>query len=37
LRWLSRVAGFVIIGFGVAALVSLLPLPWHKIGRSLGV
>ena len=37
MRWLSRIAGLVILGFGVAALVSLLPLPWHKIGRAVGV
>ncbi len=37
MRWLSRIAGAVILSFGVVALVSLLPLPWHRIGRSLGV
>jgi threonine/homoserine/homoserine lactone efflux protein len=37
LRWLSRIAGGIIFGFGLVALVSLLPLPWHRIGRSLGV
>lgn len=37
LRWLSRISGAVILGFGVVALVSLLPLPWQRIGRSFGV
>ena len=37
MRWLSRIAGAVILGFGVVALISLLPLPWSKIGRSFGV
>ncbi len=37
MRWVSRVAGAIILGFGVIALVSLLPLPWHRIGRTFGV
>jgi threonine/homoserine/homoserine lactone efflux protein len=37
LAWLNRVSGLVILGFGVAALVSLLPLPWRKIGHALGL
>ena len=35
--WLNRVSGAVILGFGVAALVSLLPLPWRKIGHMIGI
>ena len=37
LLWLNRASGAVIFGFGVAALVSLLPLPWKQIGRGLGL
>jgi threonine/homoserine/homoserine lactone efflux protein len=37
LVWLNRVSGAVILGFGVAALVSLLPLPWKEIGRGIGL
>jgi threonine/homoserine/homoserine lactone efflux protein len=33
--WLNRVAGAVILAFGVVALVSLLPLPWRHIARTL--
>ena len=29
LLWLNRVAGAVILGFGLLALISLLPLPWQ--------
>ena len=35
--WLNRCSGAVILGFGVAALISLLPLPWKQIGKTLGV
>ncbi len=37
LVWLNRASGAVILGFGVVALVSLLPLPWKQIGRGLGL
>jgi threonine/homoserine/homoserine lactone efflux protein len=37
MRWLNRISGAVILGFGVGALVSLLPLPWRHIGRSFGL
>lgn len=37
LLWLNRGSGAVILGFGLAALVSLLPLPWKKIGALLGL
>ena len=37
LLWLNRISGAVILGFGVAALISLLPLPWRQIGRTLGL
>ena len=36
LLWLNRVSGAIILGFGVVALISLLPLPWRQIGRTLG-
>ena len=35
--WLNRCSGAVILGFGVVALISLLPLPWKQIGKTLGV
>jgi threonine/homoserine/homoserine lactone efflux protein len=37
MTWLNRIAGGVILGFGVVALVSLLPLPWRQIGARLGL
>jgi threonine/homoserine/homoserine lactone efflux protein len=37
LLWLNRVSGTVILGFGLAALISLLPLPWRQMGRTLGL
>jgi threonine/homoserine/homoserine lactone efflux protein len=37
LLWLNRVSGAVILGFGLVALISLLPLPWKPIGRFLGL
>jgi threonine/homoserine/homoserine lactone efflux protein len=37
LLWLNRVSGAVILGFGMVALISLLPLPWNPIGRFLGL
>jgi threonine/homoserine/homoserine lactone efflux protein len=37
LLWLNRVSGAIILAFGVAALISLLPLPWRQIGRTLGL
>jgi threonine/homoserine/homoserine lactone efflux protein len=33
--WLNRIAGAVILTFGVVALISLLPLPWHHWARML--
>ncbi|TMJ27754.1 MAG: LysE family translocator [Alphaproteobacteria bacterium] len=33
--WLNRIAGAVILAFGVVALVSLLPLPWRHWARAL--
>jgi len=33
--WLNRIAGAIILAFGVVALVSLLPLPWHDWARRL--
>ncbi len=33
--WLNRAAGAVILAFGVVALVSLLPLPWRHIAKTL--
>jgi threonine/homoserine/homoserine lactone efflux protein len=33
--WLNRIAGAVILAFGVVALVSLLPLPWRHWARVL--
>ncbi len=35
--WLNRISGAIILAFGLVALVSLLPLPWRKIGDALGV
>jgi threonine/homoserine/homoserine lactone efflux protein len=37
LLWLNRVSGAIILGFGMVALISLLPLPWRQIGRTLGL
>ena len=37
LLWLNRGSGAVILGFGLAALISLLPLPWKKIGAFFGI
>ncbi|MFO1081306.1 MAG: LysE family transporter [Reyranellaceae bacterium] len=37
LLWLNRGSGAVILGFGVLAVVSVLPLPWRRIGESLGL
>jgi threonine/homoserine/homoserine lactone efflux protein len=36
LLWLNRISGAVILAFGAVALVSLLPLPWHRLERALG-
>jgi len=33
--WLNRIAGAVILAFGVVALISLLPLPWRHWARLL--
>jgi len=33
--WLNRIAGAVILAFGVVALISLLPLPWRLWGHML--
>ena len=33
--WLNRIAGAVILVFGLVALISLLPLPWRHWGRML--
>ncbi len=35
LLWLNRISGAVILGFGLVALISLLPLPWAAIRRAL--
>ncbi len=35
--WLNRISGAVILAFGVVALISLLPLPWHRIGHALQI
>jgi threonine/homoserine/homoserine lactone efflux protein len=37
LLWLNRISGAVILSFGMVALVSILPLPWHRIGHSLNI
>jgi threonine/homoserine/homoserine lactone efflux protein len=37
LLWLNRCSGAVILGFGLLALVSLLPLPWRTMGYALGL
>jgi putative Mn2+ efflux pump MntP len=37
LLWLNRCSGAIIMGFGLAALISLAPLPWKDIGRALGL
>lgn len=37
MRWLSRTAGAVILGFGAVALISLLPLPWQRMGLAFNV
>src|SRR5262249_4805463 len=37
LLWLNRGSGAVILGFGLAALISLLPLPWKKIAAFVGL
>ena len=33
--WLNRITGAVILGFGVVALISLLPLPWRHWAKAL--
>ena len=33
--WLNRIAGAIIFVFGLIALISLLPLPWHRLARML--
>ena len=35
MRWLNRISGAVILAFGLIALISLLPLPWREIARTL--
>ena len=35
LLWLNRISGAIILGFGLVALVSLLPLPWAAIAHAL--
>ena len=37
LRWLNRITGAIILAFGVVALLSLLPLPWQRIGLALNL
>ena len=37
LLWLNRCAGAIIMGFGLAALISLAPLPWKDIARMVGL
>jgi threonine/homoserine/homoserine lactone efflux protein len=33
--WLNRIAGAIILGFGIVALISLLPLPWRHWAQIL--
>ena len=35
--WLNRIAGAVILAFGIVALISLLPLPWRHWARALNL
>jgi len=35
--WLNRCSGAIIMGFGLVALISLLPLPWKHISRAIGL
>jgi len=35
LLWLNRISGAIILAFGLAALVSLVPLPWVTIAKTL--
>jgi hypothetical protein len=35
--WLNRIAGAVILLFGVVALISLLPLPWRHWSELLNL
>ena len=37
LLWLNRGSGAIILGFGLVALISLLPLPWKEMGRAIGL
>ena len=32
--WLNRIAGAVILAFGIVALISLLPLPWRRMAED---
>ena len=36
LLWLNRGSGAIILGFGLAALISLLPLPWKQMAKFFG-
>jgi threonine/homoserine/homoserine lactone efflux protein len=37
LLWLNRMSGSVILGFGLLAMISALPLPWRRISHTLGL
>jgi threonine/homoserine/homoserine lactone efflux protein len=37
LLWLNRLSGSVILGFGLLAMISALPLPWRRLGHTLGL
>jgi threonine/homoserine/homoserine lactone efflux protein len=37
LMWLNRLSGAVILGFGVLAMISALPLPWRHVRHALGL
>ena len=37
LMWLNRISGGALLVFGVAALVSLLPVDWHHLLRAAGL
>jgi len=32
---LNRIAGAVILAFGIVALISLLPLPWRRMAEMI--
>jgi len=37
LLWLNRGSGAIIMGFGLAALISLIPLPWKQFAGAIGL